>query len=85
MKAVYIVMEKIRGSGVRTAMTPRITARVMLVNGPAMAVFPTIFRSTKPPAIITAPGEMILNSGEIMEISVMSAPHSVRRNSAQRR
>ena len=66
-------------------MIPSAAASVMLVNGPAMAVLPIIFLSTKLPVIITAPGEMILNSGETTDTSVINAPKSVRRNSAQSR
>jgi len=57
------------------------TERIRFVKGPARAVFPTVSLSVGP-AIITAPGETILNSGEKMEIKVISAPVRVSRNSA---
>ena len=53
----------------------------MFVNGPEMAVLPIVSLSATP-AIITAPGEMILKKGEMIEINVIKAPHSVKRNSA---
>lgn len=55
---------------------------VRLVSGPETAVLPTVFLSAAP-AIITAPGEIILK-GEITEIKVNRAPMSVKRNSAHR-
>lgn len=55
----------------------------MLVRGPAMAVFPAVSLSMEP-AIITAPGETILNNGRKIESVVISAPNKVNRNSAHR-
>ena len=55
--------------------------RIMLVKGPERAVFPAVSFVTGP-AIITAPGEMILKNGRSIEIRVMSAPSMVNRNSA---
>ena len=55
--------------------------RIMLVNGPERAVFPEVSLVTGP-AIITAPGEMILKKGRSIERRVMSAPCMVSRNSA---
>lgn len=53
----------------------------MLVKGPERAVFPTVF-FVACPAIITAPGEIILNNGRNIETRVISAPDRVSRNSA---
>ncbi len=55
--------------------------RTMLVKGPARAVFPAFFLVIGP-AIITAPGDIILKNGSNIEIRVMSAPKGVNRNSA---
>ena len=55
--------------------------RTMFVRGPERAVFPAVSFVTGP-AIITAPGEMILKNGRSIEIRVMSAPCMVSRNSA---
>ncbi len=55
--------------------------RTMLVKGPVRAVFPT-FSLVIGPAIITAPGDIILKKGSSIEIRVMSAPNMVNRNSA---
>lgn len=56
----------------------------ILVRGPANAVFPTV-SLVADPAIITAPGEIILNGGgRKIEISVMSAPCIVNLNSAHK-
>ena len=55
--------------------------RTMLVKGPERAVFPAVSFVTGP-AIITAPGEMILKKGRSIEIRVISAPCMVNRNSA---
>ena len=64
------------------AMSMHIVEMAMFVIGPAMAVFPTV--SLVPaPAIITAPGEIILN-GRKIQINVMRAPCIVSRNSAHR-
>lgn len=68
----------------KTAVAPKIVASNMFVAGPAKAVLPMIFLSTKLPLIITAPGEMSLKMGEKMLMSVISAPHVVSRNSAHR-
>ena len=76
-------MNAIVGFGVNKVMAPRIAASIMFVVGPAMAVLPMIFLSIKLPDIITAPGLMSLK-GDKMLMSVISAPHSVRRNSAHR-
>jgi len=54
---------------------------MMLVNGPERAIFP-VFSFVAGPAIIMAPGEMILNNGRSIEIRVMSAPCMINRNSA---
>jgi len=54
--------------------------KTMFVNGPAMAVLPTV-ALLDVPAIITAPGETILK-GEKIESRVIKAPNSVSRNSA---
>jgi hypothetical protein len=56
---------------------------IMLVRGPAMAVFPAVSLSMEP-AIITAPGETILNNGRKIESAVISAPNKVNRNSAHK-
>lgn len=56
--------------------------RMMFVNGPERAVFPTVFL-VPDPQIITAPGEIILN-GRKIEINVISAPCRVSRNSAHK-
>ncbi len=53
----------------------------VLVKGPAIAVFPATFFPMGP-AIMTAPGEMILKNGRKIEIRVISAPNMVNRNSA---
>jgi hypothetical protein len=55
----------------------------MLVRGPAIAVFPAVSLFMEP-AIITAPGEMILKSGRKIEKAVISAPNKVSRNSAHK-
>jgi len=55
--------------------------RMMFVKGPERAVFPAVSFVTGP-AIITAPGEMILKYGRSIEMRVMSAPCIVNRNSA---
>lgn len=57
--------------------------RIMFVTGPAMDIFP-MSSLRAGPEIITAPGEMILKTGEIMEISVMAAPINVSLNSAHK-
>jgi len=56
--------------------------RMMLVTGPARDVFPTA-SFVVDPAIITAPGEMILK-GRNIETSVIRAPCRVNLNSAHR-
>lgn len=57
--------------------------RARLVAGPATAVFPTVSLSADP-AIITAPGEIILKNCEKIDMRVIRAPNVVNRNSAQR-
>ena len=52
-----------------------------MVKGPERAVFPAVSFVTGP-AIITAPGEMILKKGRNIERRVMSAPCMVSLNSA---
>ena len=61
----------------------KIAAIARFVSGPAKAVFPTLF-VVEIPAIITAPGEIILgkNGGVKMEINVSNAPENISRNSA---
>ena len=54
----------------------------MFVRGPAIEVFPIVSLSGVP-AIITAPGEIILK-GEIIDSIVMRAPNIVMRNSAHK-
>jgi len=60
-----------------------ITARARFVIGPAIAVFPTTSLSANP-AIITAPGEIILKNGEIMDMRVSKTPSIINRNSAHK-
>lgn len=55
----------------------------MFVVGPAMEIFPMFFVLVMPD-MNTAPGDMILNSGDIMLISVRIAPVNVSLNSAHR-
>jgi len=71
------------GAGKRGYTANEIIERARLVTGPATAVFPTVSLSATP-AIITAPGEIILKSGEKIEMRVIRAPNVVNRNSAQR-
>jgi len=66
---------------VGTAITINIVERIMLVKGPARAVFPAL-SFVIGPAIITAPGEIILRGMGSTERRVMSAPNIVSRNSA---
>jgi len=56
---------------------------MMFVVGPAIEIFPMFFVLVIP-AMTTAPGDMILKSGEIMLISVRIAPMKVSLNSAHR-
>jgi hypothetical protein len=56
--------------------------KTMFSDGPAMAVFP-ILSLLELPAIITAPGEIILK-GDIIEIRVRRAPNIISRNSAHK-
>jgi hypothetical protein len=56
--------------------------RTRLVAGPAIAVFPTVSLSANP-AIITAPGEIILKRGEKIDMRVRRTPNITKRNSAQ--
>jgi len=53
----------------------------MFVIGPVMDIFPTLSLSADP-AIMTAPGDMILKNIGNMESSVKTAPMSVSLNSA---
>lgn len=55
----------------------------MLVMGPERAVFPAFSLETGP-AIIIAPGEIILKKGSNIEMRVTSAPCMVNRNSAHK-
>ena len=55
--------------------------KTMFVKGPAMEVFPMVSLLAFP-ATITAPGEIILKKGEIIDTSVTKAPMRVNRNSA---
>ncbi len=57
--------------------------RIMFTTGPERAVFPAVTFVTGP-AIITAPGEIILKRGRSVETRVMSTPCIVSRNSAQK-
>lgn len=81
MNALYKAM--VERLPVENIATPRnIVESTRLVEGPAREIFPIV--SLLPlPAIITAPGEMILKRGESMEIRVKRAPTVVNRNSAQ--
>jgi len=63
------------------AIMTHMVERIMLVEGPARAVFPAL-SFVIGPAIITAPGEMILKKGRSIERRVISAPCIVNRNSA---
>jgi len=63
------------------AIVVHIVERMTLVNGPERAVFPAV-SFVAGPAIIMAPGEIILKKGRSIEIRVMSAPCMVSRNSA---
>jgi len=56
--------------------------RIMFVNGPATAVFPIISLFAEP-AIITAPGAIILKKlNGIIESKVKRTPNKIKRNSA---
>jgi hypothetical protein len=57
--------------------------KIMFVKGPAMLVFPMVSLLAVPP-IITAPGAIILKNGEMMDMSVMTAPIRVSLNSAHK-
>jgi len=70
------------GAGIRNAIAKNIVDKAMFVAGPAIDIFPTLSLSANP-ATITAPGDMILKNGEIMESSVKMAPMTVSLNSAQ--
>ena len=63
-----------------TAIMVHTVERIMLVRGPARPVLPALSLVTGP-AIITAPGEIILK-GRSIERRVISAPCMVSRNSA---
>lgn len=67
--------------GKRSVSANEPTQKIMFVKGPATAVFPTESLLAVP-AIITAPGEIILKNGETIDKSVMRAPKRVNRNSA---
>jgi len=60
----------------------RAVDRIMLVTGPAMDIF-AISLPWAGPAIITAPGEMILKRGDMAETAVNTAPQTVNLNSDQ--
>lgn len=60
----------------------QIVESAMFVTGPAAAVLPASVLVVVP-AIITAPGEMILKNGTSIDSRVMRAPKRVSRNSAQ--
>ena len=53
----------------------------MLVEGPAMDIFPMLFLLANP-AMKTAPGDIILKSGEIIDIAVKIMPTNISLNSA---
>lgn len=77
---IKAIIQKI--SSVNAAIKTHPKEMKMLVRGPANAVFP-IVSLVADPAIITAPGEIILNGGgRKIEIRVMSAPCIVNLNSA---
>jgi len=67
--------------GIGNAIAKNIVDNTMFVAGPAMDIFPMLSLSANP-AIITAPGDMILKNGENMENSVRMAPMNVSLNSA---
>jgi len=70
--------------GFGTNAAPRSTdEKAMLIIGPARDIF-AISSILAGPEIMTAPGAIILNKGEITEIKVKAAPHSVKRNSAHK-
>ena len=73
----------INGPGKSGDSANKMTERERLVTGPATAVFPTVSLFAYP-AIITAPGEIILKNGEKIDMRVIKAPNVVNRNSAQR-
>jgi len=60
----------------------RAVDRIMLVTGPATDIF-AISLPWAGPAIITAPGEMILKRGDMAETAVNTAPQTVNLNSDQ--
>lgn len=64
-----------------TAIMIHTAERTMLVKGPARAVFPALSLVIGP-AIITAPGEIILKGMGSIEREVIIAPNIVSRNSA---
>jgi len=74
-----IVCRKILSVLARTVM--HMVEMIMFVRGPARAVFPASLLVIGP-AIITAPGDIILKNGKGIEKRVMRAPNRVTRNSA---
>jgi len=83
LKAALKRATLINGWGKSWDSANEMTERARLVTGPATAVFPTVCLSADP-AIITAPGEIILKNGEKIDMRVIKAPNVVNRNSAQR-
>ncbi len=81
IKALIHAMIQKKVFCVVAAIVAHMVERMMLVKGPERPVFPAVSFVTGP-AIITAPGEMILKNGRSIEIRVMSAPCMVSRNSA---
>jgi len=80
MKALIHAMIQKNALCVVTAIMVHTVDRIMLVKGPARPVLPAL-SFVIGPAIITAPGEMILK-GRSIERRVISAPCIVNRNSA---
>jgi hypothetical protein len=85
-KAIQALMAKLSKNtrlsvGTESAVNRKARDSVMFVAGPAMEIFPTLFLSKNPP-IITAPGDIILKKGEIVESRVKAAPKNVSLNSA---
>jgi len=82
LKAALSIATSDSAPEVKDDSASEISERPRLVDGPAMAVLPIVFLFMDP-AIITAPGEMILiGTLGIAERRVNKAPKSVRRNSA---
>ena len=80
MRALIYAMVQKNTFCVVTAIMVHTVDRIMLVKGPASPVLPALSLVIGP-AIITAPGEMILK-GRSIERRVISAPCIVNRNSA---